>query len=573
MNAQPANIMKQETQTMWDSLARASVFFCADRRARPIQWIFMVDDAWFHPSDTSFDSLERDFIAANPGIPFNQPVFKDKARGKMLSWKCRSVVFTQEAESTITLAGSDEASLEGATLGQQASSKPFNDQQIAELVGQLATDGGYGICFCSFEYFWDNYQKSINLPYNAVFFDINHALRGLSSCSELDTKWKEELNKTNLYSDTTINNPGIHGWLLHYAMKLGCTPLPRTTIPPSHILLVSSNFAEQGGSGTRNGDKNPATQFGTVTLDMWTKLFAAGSSHGLPPEACMADFGFSPFQKVAQSTDTKAEMLKNGFRFFDRTFSKAAKWEHFRKALLDDMLLIWQDNQCKMGHDACKMEKWKLRAAGWIDSKDRDLTLAGTHHLTNDGRDLTITAKSLVAFLKQALLLPDLVLPNETEDWTLVIPTSPGVAYLIGIGDLYSTMCVLKDDRMNPVVKIVQESVNGSAMLCVQFWIPQADVTNLETISKNDDKITDGKTSGAIQAIKRKSRVLLQYLSNDLLKRIQRHDVLCRASSCTCRTCEDVLSNCCSHDQPMVTFVSQNGDAAGYISIAFNKKS
>ncbi len=529
----------------------------------------MVDDAWFHPNGMAFNNAKQEFEKQNSGITFNPPFFKENAAGKLFSWENRTCAFTPSDDSTKTSqSDSEQVDLNPSSTKQ---AKPFRDGEIAELLGKLATERGYGICFCSFEYFWAHYKDDIDRPYHAVFFDINHALRGLNECKELDDRWKTELGKTDLYSDATINNPGMHGWMLHYAMKLGCAPLLRTTIPPSHILLISSNFAEQGGSGTPNGDKNPATQFGTVTLDIWTKLFASSSTPTtFDPDSCMADFGFSPFQKVAEATDDKAEMLTKGFQFFDRTFSKAASWHHFRQALLDDMLLIWRHPLCKMGHDACKAEKGKLRASGWIEAKDRDITLAGTHHLHNDGRDLTITAKSLLAFLKQALLLPDLALPHETEDVTLVYPTSPGAAYLIGIGDLYDTMCVLKPNRMKPSVKIVEQFVNGGRMLCVQFWIPLADVANLESIAKKDDKIKDGKTSGAIQAIKRKSRVLLHYLSNSHPNGIQCHGVLCNENPCKCRTCEDVLTNCCCGDQDLVTFSTAQGQVDECISIAFN---
>jgi hypothetical protein len=572
MNPQSANVMNRNSETMWASLSKAAAFFCADRRALPIQWIFMVDDAWFHPSAIQFETLKDEFDTYNNGIPFNQPIFKDKARGKILSWKCRSVVFNQKAESTATVEQTNEQSQEELGAVQQSPSKPFNDQQIAELVGQLATDRGYGICFCSFEYFWTHYNTKINIPYHAVFFDINHALRGLPSCKELDTKWKEELNKTNFYGDTTINNHGIHGWLLHYAIKLGCEPLLRTAVSASHILLVSSNFAEQGGSGTPNGDKNPATQFGTVTLDMWTKLFTPGSSLALPPEACMADFGFSPFQKVAQSTDTKAEMLKNGFKFFDRTFSKAASWEHFRKALLEDMLLIWKDPRCLMGHDACKADKSKLRAIAWIETKDRDEQLAGAHHLHNDAaRKCPVTANSLLAFLKQALLLPDLALPEGTEEWTLLYPTSPGVAYLIGIADLYDTMCVLKENRSKPEVKLEIEGTNGSEMLCVRFYIPQSDVPILQTIAGKEDKIKEDKSGGAIQRLMHKAKVLLHHFKNGELNGIQCHKMSCQTNPCQCTNCTEVLNNCCCNKQALVTF-RENGNEQGYISMAFNKR-
>ena len=433
--------MSDPNPSQWESLAGSAIKFCSDAGAPPMQWIYMVDDAWFHPQGLNFANVKKEFENSNGGISFNEPIFSP-AEETFTSWNTGKSTLSNDGKSSSKgQSDSDENQEELNKTGGHAK-KPFADKEIAILLGDLATERGYGICFCSFEYFWTYYKDEINQPYHAVFFDINHALRGLRQCDELNKIWQEKLQSTGLYSDTTINVPGLHGWLLHYAMKLGCAPLPRTKIAPSHILLISSNFAQglEGGSSTPQPEKspdpqpekNPASQFGTVTLDIWTKLFDPnnkGSLEGLDPDARMADFGFSPFQKVVRSVETRAQMLNKGFEFFDRTFSKAASWEDLRQRLLKDMLYLW--DEYVMGHNASQADKAKLRGIEWIDATDRDGTLMGTHHFATDHRPLTITAKSLLVFLRQALRLPQLKLPSGTEDWKLVYPTSPGVAYLI----------------------------------------------------------------------------------------------------------------------------------------------
>ena len=82
--------------------------------------------------------------------------------------------------------------------------------------------------------------------------------------------------------------------------------------------------------------------------------------------------------------------------------------------------------------------------------------LPGTHHFYTDNRDATITAKSLLGFLKWALLKPDLALPDCAGTGTCGSTPFPGVSYLIGIADLYDTMCILRDGRSKPEISITQ---------------------------------------------------------------------------------------------------------------------
>lgn len=573
--------MSYRTSLQWDSLADSAIKFCSDAAAPPMQWIYVVDDAWFHPQGLNVPHAKSDVKNSNGRNTFNEPIFTP-AEITFSSWNTGKRTLSNDGDSGSK--GQPESDEQQSDLDSSGggAKKPFADKEIAILLGDLATQRGYGICFCSFEYFWTHYKDEINQPYHAVFFDINHALRGLPQCGDLDEMWRHKLRTTGLYSDRTINVPGLHGWLLHYAMKLGCEPLPRTKIAPSHILLISSNFAQglEGGSSPPQPEKkpdpqpekNPASQFGTVTLDIWTKLFDPGnqrSLEGLDPDARMADFGFSPFQKVARSLDSRAEMLKKGFEFFDRTFSKAASWEDLRQRLLKDMLYLWDEHV--MGHDAAQADKAKLRGIEWIDATDRDETLVGTHHFATDARPLKITAKSLLAFLRQALRLPHLTLPADTADWRLIYPTSPGVAYLIGIADFYHTMCVPKNGRRKPNVTIVMDTVNGGSLIAVRFHIPTNDVVRLRDISTKEDRIGEPKSGGAVQRLKRKARVLLHYLAPADLQGRQYHNPGCRKSGCSCRNCREVLECGFCGDQGMVTFSSGVDGPNGFVSIGFNK--
>lgn len=309
------------TSTHWDFLCRAAAKVCRDPARKPFQWIYLVDDAWFHPPEISGRN-------GTESGKLNDPIF-DKIHENVQPWAALLPALKGKAQSLTSESGENEE------LGVDPieSVKPFNDAEIALLIGEMAVARNYGVCFCSFEYFWTHFESEINRHHNAVFFDINHALRPASV--ELQNKWAAELGKVGLFSPTLISQSLLHGWLLHYAMKLGSELLPRRKMSASHVLLISSNFSSIGGS---SGGRDAASQFGTVTLDIWNNLFKKGSEiEALVPLGRMEDFGFVPFQKVASSTDEKASMIQKGFEFFDRSFCKEGKWSTIRSLLEHDL--------------------------------------------------------------------------------------------------------------------------------------------------------------------------------------------------------------------------------------------
>lgn len=485
----------------WESLCGAAIFCCKVPENKPFQWIYLVDDAWFHPQGIDLKGAET---------PLQPPIF-DEPSLSPVPWNHAKEKLESKAQGMAAAHQGNREEEEEEIVGPGVKiEKPFNDAEIALLLGNLAVERGYGICFCSFEYFWTHYTDEINRPFNAVFFDINHAIRGVAACGNLDVRWKDELKATGLYPDKVIANPLLHGWLLHYAIKLGCKTHCRSVIDHSHILLISSNFSSKESTG----DRSAAGQFGTVTLEIWNQLFSAKDggkdTEEIAPDARMADFGFTPFQKVARSTDDKAEMLTKGFDFFDRSFSKQGGWKTIKVMYERD--LEWAKENAKSDADPTRIhfEAWKhsncrpfLLWTSWLRTDGKWLSDLKGAYDSVDPRSLP-TVDLFVRIVKSSGIhwAKDLVVPNGFSGWALEFPRAPEIEIITRIIDFLSSLTpipgvmVIKGDpssgrRKDPEISLrVEEDTNR---LILQISMPERGVSKLK------EKLTNCENGGATE--------------------------------------------------------------------------
>jgi hypothetical protein len=494
----PAQTKTPTPMSAFEELQDSFVKVCRDPERPPIQWIYSVDDAWFHPA--SFNLASWNSTRSDEKKKLNEAVWqaqcckalKSDYATKLLACTLAKPQQGRSAQtSSLSTAGPTTV---GANLSR---AEKIDDAAVANQLIQFATiDFDYGLCFCSFEYLWKHFEKSINAPQNAILFDLNHQLAGIiQQPVNLWGEWKTKIEAFGLFDSRALQDASLCGWLLHFAIKFGKLGKEKSLISPDHLLLVSSAIAGKGGPSA-----DAMTQYLQVQLSMWNKL---STDQDFLKTGRMVKFSFAPLPKVVGSGDTNANLLDTGLKIFNNTFKDAANWPAMRDMLLMDLRHLWDcDPTKKMGHDAGA--DTGLRCDGWVDesNNDRKDTLRGTHffHSQANPRQETIGAKSLLQFLRWALLRHDLCLPNNSEHWRLIFPTNPGVSYLIGIADLYERMCVLKENRTQPNVAIVVENDN---CLKVQFTLANGgSVAELLTVAANAASVLQSKISRSLPTAK-----------------------------------------------------------------------
>ena len=537
-----------ELSELWVKLAPAG--------EKPIQWIYNVDDAWFHPG--SWDVK----------IDGRGPVFERHLIGKTLDISREMLPKMDPNVNNSTTQGpdgEDPSEWLKHTLSSpdgSAANAGLDHDTLLRLVrfvlDQSDMNRIYGLCFCSFEYFWSHAQE-IDNHLNAIFFDIRHRLALVDDAKTLCDKqidmsklrkiWDENLAGTNLFTRKKGFSPEQLGWFLHYALKfnrIGSASGSRPEIGYDHIQILSSAINPILGKADAMSD------YVAVQQEIWEAM--QGKTDGITS----AQFGFSPIPKGG--------LMDTGLAIFNNSYKNVGSWPAMRGLLLNDLKRLWNDYEdggCERGHHAHTAKD--LCCDGWVLNDDRIDTLRGTHFFHNeDGRSESIGARSLLKFLLWALLRDDLRLPNDCEDWRLLFPTNPGVSYLIGIADLYERMSVPKGDREKPNVDIITENDN---CLIVQFNITNGgSVRELLKLASDKPQLIScrDKSAGAYLRLKHASRVLVHHLDNKTLD--DEYIVPCIGiSTCICTTRRKILE--CKWCQPLP--VVQACDTNNTISAKF----
>jgi hypothetical protein len=346
-----------QNASRWAKYSNLFVRVCRDQDYPPFQWIYAVDDAWLHPQ----------------GMPqpnaLNNPVFDHS--GDMTPAEFDQRFKSLHDQTKLAAVSDDVLSADGA-LPQTQKNQPLVDGTVAKSLISFATDRArlqgddYGVCFCSFEYFFEHFQKIINQPQNAVLFDINHALRAIDK--DLESEWIRNIKGFKLFTEVE-SEINLHGWILHFAMKLGLIHESRCKVSPNHILIVSSALYGSSDDSPLSGATSSKDAFRQYKAVQTAMLNALKSDTTLVPDAKVIDFGFSPLSKTTDSAEDSAELIGLGLRIFDRTFKKSGNWTGVQRIMFNDANILWT-LQHKFGHPSCVPQE--LSQNNWINADDAD---------------------------------------------------------------------------------------------------------------------------------------------------------------------------------------------------------
>lgn len=434
-------------ENQWAAFAKLHLKVCSNPEKPPFQWIYAVDDAWFHPEGIDFKKIESEFKrkqndTTGKSVPFNPAIFGSIQANHVASGVILNELKPDNVQNTTEQTDDEsEVDSEADAVDTKPDAEKMNDREVAvrliEFIEEEDRKGTYGICFCSFEYFWDNYAD-INESQNAVFFDINHAFRGLDSFGELNQKWEEELKQLGLFNDDICATTTLHGWLLHYAVKLGqLEDNGKTNIIADHILIISSAIA---GDTSLQQTKDAFSQYSTVQLSIWQNL------DKLRNDFRMTDFGFSPLPKIVHTLHDNGTLLDSGLGIFDKTFALQGNWKQQRKAMLQDLLEVWRNHD--WGHFD-KQPKSRtdltLRYDSWIEDGDdykRDIR-GCCLFIDNRDQDKEIRINSLKAILQAAAKRIGVDVEDNCNGHLQThvnLPMRPGVTFIIALIDLLESL-------------------------------------------------------------------------------------------------------------------------------------
>ena len=311
---------------------------------RPYQWIYAVDDAWFHPQATRIEIKDR----ATDAPKLCKPVFDFSFAGGERTITREMLDSTEESQNASNIGGltihgnafmlaatedtCDYEILMKRTLRESGADHDVVRELFRFIFDEQDKGNRYGICFCSFEWFWMNIS-AIDQPQNAVFFDIRHLLGQEGSVvtrtdSALDTgqlrdEWRTALDGIGLFSEIQ-NHMERLGWYLHYCLKFAKVPNqagPRPAIADNHIQIVSSAVNPGSGRSDAMSDYSQVQEF------IWAKLAPLG---GNPVGDITPDrFTFSPMPKGGA--------MKTGLSIFNNSFRHAADWNAIKAQWCKDI--------------------------------------------------------------------------------------------------------------------------------------------------------------------------------------------------------------------------------------------
>ena len=477
-------------QKNWQRYSALSVKICRNAQSPPFQWIFAVDDAWLHP-----DNLQ---VANESNL--KAPVFEKFGEISVDGWSQR---YNTLSRKPVT---SNIASLQttGAAKAPNLADAAVADKLITTFVtdkNRVAGDD-YGICFCSFEYFIEHFKDEINKPQNAIFFDLNHKLRALDST--LDTTWVEKFQELKVFGDGyMLEMVSLHGWLLHFATKLGAISDTRCVVNPNHILIVSSALGgtkDVQGSGEDAGaaSRDAFAQYATVQRAMWDAIKA---DPNLTPDSHMIDYGFSPLPKNLDTNDASAELLPLGLEIFDRTFIEAGKWTGVQKLLFQDAAILWTSDQ-NCGHPN-SIDGLGLEWRNWWPTENLLQVKAvkdcfQCHVAENGGQtptEICIKYSRFKAVLEKSLVhrhFASFNLNISGDDFQIRIPSNPTIFWIATFIDFLDNLRPDRQGRVKPTLEVVK---NGTHLVMTITL----DETGISRLKKH--YTTKTKQTGATPAL------------------------------------------------------------------------
>jgi hypothetical protein len=496
----------------------------------PFPWIYAVDDSWIHPARIKVSGQTAVFQSHNTtGIPYSEvSVPKNFLDEEAHGGDDEGEFVSGATTSTDLNGGGNPCEWLRSQLGNGGGA-PTDSPTARELIAFLIREeGAFGLCFCSFEYFWANIAE-INRPQNAVFFDLRHQLAAeLPTEHKIAETWQKRLKR---FFPNNSGQMSRLGWMLHYALKFSeIRSQSRCEIDFEHLLIISSAIAPSKGmrattpatpptEGSKEEEERDA--IGEV-LDVQGEIFeglandgsAAGESGTKSPKVTPAMFSWAPLPKRSGADQA---ILRFGLKVFHNSFSKTGSWGAVKKSIYHDLRALWRN----------EIQPVSLERAGHVndnDARESIVNCLGWGRFLLDGhpnffkRDFggiyRKAAPSEVGLPVFISLLSRCAVPeiaaaanayksekmNEggiPED-IVVVPSRPGILFIYGLIEFVS---LLKPDgkprRVAPSVRI--ETLESELKVLIEFPECGKDSGIAELKKKYDgDPNPSGNTATAV---------------------------------------------------------------------------
>jgi len=464
----------------------------------PYQWIYAVDDAWFHPQSSTVLIKDKD---TDP-LKSCEPVFDFDLVGN----ENENQIIERNAIGT-PVAPVPSPTNDASPLGhsgpmvtpsnisgfsarmREALAKTGTDRDVVGELFRFILDqhdigNRYGICFCSFEWFWMNILE-IDQPQNAVFFDIRHLLGKDGSVitragSELDVgqlreDWKTALEEIGLFSK--IAQPAHMerlGWHLHYSLKFAKVPNQvghHSAIAANHIQIVSS--AVNPGSGRPDA----MSDYSEVQGFIWGKLAPLG---GTPVEDITPDrFTFSPMPKDAA--------MATGLSIFNNSFRHAANWGAIRKQWCKDIKGFYEfrpDGHYHSPQEAVTDAPTRFRWRTWFPNEVKGLVtdpLFLNSRYYNGGACAfsQISIDVLLKLLAHSGVREFPKLWSGFDNRTVTLPSCPGFVFVFLLIDFAHALGP-KNGRNAPAIRYTLDDQTSPKKFMITFKLDEAGTTELK---------------------------------------------------------------------------------------------
>lgn len=493
------------------SLADLALHVCNNPDKPPSQWIYAVDDAWLH---NGCEGL------------LDGPLFVGCTEPKKISIDAAKSLFEKDRQDESM--DSPELSSTKTEEASEEREKRHPDQTPAETLLELIKERkeqNYGICFCTFEYFWNN-AKEINLPQNAVFFDIRHQLMENDEKSDLKTEWDSHLSKTNVFSNTSWDVLGIQ---VYFAFKLGLHPAAgKCKIDHNHLLILSSNlFGNEDGNGKTDEERNNVLRsFSDIQSTIWSKAAEVkkrtAEENGYDSKlASLLDLDGTDFTFIPMPKHTAGNLFETALAIFHNSFRKAAGWEFKLNRLRQDMESLWaepepQEDWGHVGQSSPKLSG--LKSSSWLPAnliqKHQDVRGIYLVQWRIEHGILVSTFDNFLRYMVDFGTVKFFDLPQNLKARRIELPTRPGLLGILAIAEFLRALAAAKPD-VGEVQPRLSWDVDNEIRLEIQLENAEQHVENLaEKFFHN----TAGSTGGSAATLRQYVNSQLKMLNYPLKK-------------------------------------------------------
>lgn len=474
--------------TPFESFQSLFLKVIATKDAKPFQWIYAVDDAWLHPDKWSLTLMDKKCL----------PVFPSSLGTEV-------DVDNSDLKKALDANGGGADDTETARL-------------LIEFVQKRQLEGlNYGICFCSFEYFWHHINE-INEPQNAVFFDLRHQMAANGQVNNEDKMagllrdaWADKLASCSLLGDSGFEMSML-GWYLHYALKFSCVnSMSFRHIANNHILIISSAISPRSDDQLDDPGtpRNAISQYLQIQEAIWRNLTPQGRTDQdtaedktlgrLKPE----DFTFSPLPK---NFGPGQIYFQTGLLIFNNSFKTAGQWDKIHELFIHDINMVYAAPTAiaECGHFGSGsgvseyLAKFKWR--GWFPDSPKSATdplYINTNHQgysSNTGGKIHIS--TLLNLFSHSGLREFPRTVDGYGDWMVDMPTRPGFVFVYLLLDFVNSLSP-KEDRDYAKISYNFDDADEPEHFEIRIFLPCECLKELESCYTNGTK-RDGNPCGNV---------------------------------------------------------------------------